>query len=66
MYNFDFSSAEYERIFDKCVFSDVEYKIIYLKRRGYSNIQIAQELNVSNATLSRYIRKIANKIIREL
>lgn len=32
MYSFDFSYSEYERIFDRCVFSDVELQIIQAKR----------------------------------
>lgn len=59
-------STEYERIFDRCVFSDVELQIIQAKRKSRSNVQIAQDLNISEATLTRYIRKISKKIIREL
>lgn len=66
MYSFDFSYAEYQRIFERCVFSDIELEIIQAKRKSHSNVQIAQDLNISEATVSRLIRKISKKIMRDL
>lgn len=66
MYKFDFSSDEYKYFLDVCPFTDDELKIIDMRRRGKSKIQIALALNVSERTISNYIKSIVKKIKKEL
>lgn len=66
MYKFDFSYAEYQRFLDICPFSDEEKEIIRLKRKGESNISICRKLSLSESALWRRIKKIQNKIAKEI
>lgn len=66
MYKFDFSSSEYKHFLDVCPFTDDELKIMELRRKGNSNIQIAIELHIAERTLSKYIKSIVNKIAKEI
>lgn len=66
MMRFDFSYDEYQRLLERCPFSDEEIKIFELKRRGKTNIAICCELCISEATLSRRLHKMTNKIMKEI
>ena len=61
---FDFTKEEYEYIKDKAMLNEELSKILELKIKGYSNVQIAMELNLTDATLSRRIKKLKNKIMK--
>lgn len=66
MYRFDFSYKEYQKLIEKCAFNDEELKIIEYKRKGESNTYICMNLNLSSATLTRRIKRIANKIKKNI
>ena len=63
---FDFSNAEYQRFISVCPFSDEELKILDMRRKGKSIIQISLELSMSDRTVSRRIDSIVKKINREI
>ena len=65
-HKFDFSSSEYQKYLQLCPFSDEELKILELRRRGKSVIEICFIMNLSERTVSRRIESIARKIRREL
>lgn len=66
MNKFEFSNAEYQHFIAICPFSDEELKILDMRRRGKSIIQISLELAMSDRTVSRRIKSIAKKINKEI
>lgn len=48
---------------NECGFTDEEIEILRLRARGKSIVQIALELSLSEATVSRRIRNIKDKIM---
>ena len=66
MVRFDFSYNDYQRFIAICPFSDEELKILDMRRRGKSIIQISLELAMSDRTVSRRIKSIAKKINKEI
>ena len=66
MEKFDFSNAEYQKFIDICPFSDEELKILDMRRRGKSIIQISDEMAISDRTVSRRIGSIIQKINKEI
>jgi len=63
---FDFSYNEYQRFIERCPFTDEEIEILNMKRRGKSNIDISMRLHISERTVTRRLRSIQNKILREI
>lgn len=47
----------------ECGFTDEEIEVLKLRARGKSIVQIAMELSLSEATVSRRIRNIKDKIM---
>ena len=66
MNKFDFSNAEYQNFISVCPFSDEELKVLELRRRDKSVIEISMELAMSDRTVSRRIKSIAKKISKEI
>ena len=66
MQKFDFSNTEYQRFVSVCPFSDEELKVLELRRRGKSVIEISLALAMSDRTVSRRIKSIAKKISKEI
>lgn len=66
MERFDFSSSEYSKFLAVCPFTDEEVKILEMRRKGKSIIQISLETNMSDRTVERRIKSIARKIAKEL
>ena len=62
----DFTRPELDRFRELCNFTQMESQYFELRSRDYSNVQIAQELNVSESTVSVLARKVKRKIIRVL
>lgn len=62
----DFTVPELDRFRELCNFTDMELKYFNLRSRDKSNVQIAQELNVSESTVSVLARKVKRKIIKVL
>jgi len=63
---FDFTKEEYEMIIDKCMFNEELSKILELKIKGYSIVQIAMKMNMSERTVNRRVKKIKQKIYKIL
>lgn len=61
---FDFTRDEYDYFVNKCMFNYEEKQILEMKIKGETIVSIAMKLNISEATVSRRIRKIRNKILR--
>ena len=60
----DFNKNEWEEFLENIDFTDEEKTIIELTRRGFYQIDIAEELLVSLSTIKRRNNKIIGKIIR--
>lgn len=65
-YMFDFSHTEYNYFLEVCPFTDEELKILEMKRKGKSEIEISFALNLSQRTMSRRVHSIMKKISREI
>ena len=61
-HKFNFSSNEYQRYLQLCPFSDEEIKILEMRRRGKSVIEIHFALNLSTSTVLRRMDSISEKI----
>lgn len=66
MQKFDFSYQEYQKFIEICPFTDEELQILNLRRRGKSVIEIAFALSMSDRTVSRRIKSISRKILKEI
>ena len=62
----DFTVPELNRFRELCNFTDSELQYFNLRAKDKSNVQIAQEMNVSESTVSVLARKVKKKIIRVL
>lgn len=60
----NFYNDEWELFVEHCGFTDFELEIVKLLRRGWYEVDIAAELNVSQSTITKHKRKIKNKILR--
>ncbi len=63
---FDFTQAEYEWFVQRAGFTDDELSVLHLKRRGWYNLQVADELNISERTVKRRVCAIKAKIMKTL
>lgn len=66
MERFDFSYEEYQKFIVQCPFTDEELKILEMRRKGKSVIQVSMELSLSDRTVERRIKSIGKKIIKEI
>ena len=66
MCKFDFTRQEAETIKSKLYLTEDEEKVFEMKLLNYSITKIALELNVSERTASRIIKRLKNKIIKVL
>lgn len=60
----DFLESEYQKFYNECNFTDRQMQILQLRRKGKSIIEISLSLNMSEATVSREIKKIKRKILK--
>lgn len=65
-HKFNFSSNEYQRYLQLCPFSEEELKILELRRKGKSVIEICFALNLSERTVARRFDSIMQKIKKEI
>lgn len=63
---FDFTKEEYLWIKEKLMLNDEFAKILEMKIKNECNTKIAMELNLSERTLARRIKKLKDKITRIL
>jgi len=59
-----FTVPELDRFRELCNFTDSELQYFNLRSRDKSNVQIAQEMNVSEAQVSKLARRVKDKIMR--
>ena len=62
----DFTRQEAETIKSKLYLTEDEEKVFEMKLLNYSITKIALELNVSERTASRIIKRLKNKIMKVL
>lgn len=65
-FKFDFSHAEYTHFLEVCPFTEEEAKILEMRRRGKSDIEICFATHLSERTVSRRIKSIVKKISKEI
>lgn len=65
MHRFDFTHDQLTRYLERCPFTEEEKQILCLRRRGVSNIELAFATSLSDRTVSRRLKSIAEKIERE-
>lgn len=61
---FDFTKKEYEFFLNNCFFTEDEEKILLLKLKGNTTLQISIKLNLSTSTVDRRIKSIKKKILK--
>jgi DNA-binding NarL/FixJ family response regulator len=62
MERFLFRWEEYQRLLERCPFTDEEIKVLELRRKNCSVTEMAFKLNISERTVNRRIESIKNKI----
>lgn len=59
---FNYSRRKYEIILKECSFTDEELKVITLKRKGKTNMEISIEINICESNVHRRTKSITSKI----
>lgn len=59
-----FTKTEYDYFCEKCMFSDLQEKILADRIKDKSIIEIAIKYNISDSKVNKEIRKIKNKILK--
>lgn len=62
----DFVEWELNKFREECNFSDEELTYFNLRAKNKSNVQIAMQMNVSEAKVSKLARRVKDKMIRVL
>lgn len=62
----DFVEWELNKFREECNFSDEELTYFNLRAKNKSNVQIAMQMNVSEAKVSKLARRVKDKMIRTL
>lgn len=60
----DFVEFELNYFRDYCNFSEEELKYFNLRAKNLSNVQIAMEMNISEAKVSKLARKVKTKMLK--
>lgn len=60
----DFVEWELNKFREECNFSDEELTYFNLRAKNKSNVQIAMQMNVSEAKVSKLARRVKDKMIR--
>ena len=60
----DFTKPELDKFRELCNFTDSELEYFNLRARDKSNIEIAMEMNISEAQVSKLAKRVKSKIIR--
>ena len=63
---FDFTKEEYEYLIDKLMLNEELSKILEMKIKNKSIVQISMSLNLSERTVSRRVKELKNKIKKVL
>ena len=62
----DFTVPELDKFRELCNFTPYERLYFELKARDKSNIEIAFEMNISTAQVSKLAKRVRNKIVKVL
>ena len=62
----DFTVSELDRFRSRCNFTEIERKCFELKAKDWTNTQLAMELNVSESTVAVTMKRVRNKIMKEI
>lgn len=62
----DFTKKEYDYFCENCMFSELQENILKDRIKGLSRIEIEFKYNISESKLDKEIRKIKNKILKEI
>ena len=62
----DFTVPELDKFRELCNFTPYEQLYFELKARDKSNIEIAFEMNISTAQVSKLAKRVRNKIVKVL
>ena len=62
----DFVEPELEYFRSQCNFTPDELEYFNLKAKDYSNVRIANEMNVSEAQVSKLAKRVKSKMLRVL
>lgn len=62
----DFTKPELDKFRELCNFTQDEMTYFNLRAKDKSNIQIAFEMNISEAQVSKLAKRVKNKIIKVL
>ena len=60
----DFTVPELDRFRELCNFTEDELKYFNLRSKDKSNVEIALEMNVSEAQVSKLAKRVKSKILR--
>lgn len=63
---FDLTKEEYEQLKEKLMLNDELSKILEMKIKRFSIVQMAMELNLSERTVNRRVKELKKKIMRVL
>ena len=61
---FEFTLDEFNSICDKAMLNDELKQIFEMKIKGYSIVQMAIKLNMSESTVNRRIKQLKKKIMK--
>ena len=61
---YDFVEWELQKFREECNFTEDELTYFNLRSKGYSNQQIAIQMNVSEGKVSKLAKRVKDKIIR--
>lgn len=63
---FDLTKEEYETLKDKLLLNDELSKILEMKIKNCSIVEISMELNISERTANRRVKELKKKIMKVL
>ena len=63
---FDFTKQEYEDLKEKLMLDEEQSKILEMEIKNYSITKMAFEMNMSESSISRRIKKLKKKIMKVL
>ena len=60
----DFTKPELDRFIELCNFTEDELEYFNLKAKNKSNVQVALQMHISEAQVSKLAKRVKNKMIR--
>ena len=63
---FELNLTDYEYLVKECMLDEEFAKLLELKIRGCSNVQISLEMGYGERTVTRKVKKLEKKVIRAL